>query len=271
MKKIGETLQEALPGQIRPENTESLSGGHKCPDCGRQVVPVLIPVLNRWILPACSCQVAKYLDEEERRQQQEKRARVERLFANSGLGPRFKSCTFENWQKRPGTEEAFKTALGYTDKIMTNINTGKGLLFFGEPGNGKSHLAAAVVNKALEKGFAAVFERVPMLLSRIRSTYRNGSPVGEAEIMRVLTQADLLTLDDAGAEKWTEWTEPTLYTIIDERYSYKKALIITTNSTLEELEKKIGIRAMDRILEMCEIVENRGASFRKERARTRGA
>ena len=81
--------------------------------------------------------------------------------------------------------------------------------------------------------------------------------------MRALTRADLLVLDDAGAEKWTEWTEPTLYTIIDERYSYCKPLIITTNSTLDELEKKIGDRAMDRVLEMCEIVENTGESYRK--------
>jgi len=84
------------------------------------------------------------------------------------------------------------------------------------------------------------------------------------EIMKTLTQADLLVLDDAGAEKCTQWTEPTLYTIIDERYTNKRSIIVTTNAGLEELEQKIGFRAMDRLLEVCAIVENEGTSYRQE-------
>lgn len=224
---------------------------------------------GKWVYATCPCVVADFEKRQEESVKREKVERIERLFKNSGLGERFKGCSFDNWRQRPGTEKAYKAAHHYNENISSNIRDGKGLLIFGSYGNGKSHLAAVIANTAVKNGFATIFERVPKLLAKIRATYQGCGDVTEYQLLKALTDADLLVMDDAGAEKWTEWTEPMLYTIVDERYSYQKALIITTNSTLDELEKKIGPRAMDRLLEMCEIVENRGTSFRKERARTR--
>lgn len=224
---------------------------------------------GKWVHATCPCVVTDYEKCQEESIKREKMERIERLFKDSGLGERFKGCSFDNWRQRSGTEKAYKAAQHYSENILNNIRDGRGLLVFGPYGNGKSHLAAAIANTAIKSGFATIFERVPKLLVKIRATYQGCGDVTEYQLLKALANADLVVLDDAGAEKWTRWTEPTLYTIIDERYSYKKALIITTNSTLDELEKKIGARAMDRLLEMCEIVENRGTSYRKERARLR--
>jgi len=214
--------------------------------------------------PACSCQVETYEQELRDREEQRKAQWQEQLFSNSGLGPRFSRCTLENWRKRPGTAKAYTAAREYAGKLEENLRAGEGLLLIGEPGNGKSHLLAAIANTALDRGHAVVFQRVPHLLASIRATY-NGGVVTEQQIMSTLTRADLLVLDDAGSEKWTEWTEPTLYTIIDERYTRQKALLVSTNATFVELEQKIGPRTMDRLLEMCIVAENKGSSCRKKR------
>lgn len=234
------------------------------------IEPMTFPLINRQFLPACVCRIALYDEEQETLHKREKNERIELLFKKTGLGVLFRECTLENWKQRPGTEKAYEAARRYRDELVNNIHAGRGLLLFGKTGNGKSHLLAALVNEALKLGYGAVFERVPKLLSQIRDTYK-GRDVTERQIMDALTAADLVVLDDAGAEKWTEWTEPTLYTIIDERYTNRKALLVTTNSSLEELEQKIGTRAMDRVLGMCEIVENKGTSYRKEQAKRRMA
>jgi len=56
---------------------------------------------------------------------------------------------------------------------------------------------------------------------------------------------------------------------VDERYRWKKRLVVTTNCDLEELEKRVHERTMDRLLEMCTLVENRATSYRRERAKQR--
>ena len=234
-----------------------------CPKCGASINPVYIPFLRRFIVPTCDCTIEAYKKEEAERRTKERQDQIDRILSSSGLGERFKDCTFDNWKPRKGTGRALNVAQAYAGFLAENLKSGRGYIMFGQPGNGKSHLAAAVVNMAARKGYTAVFERVPKLLAKIRATY-DGGPISEGQIMKTLTQADLLVLDDAGAEKCTQWTEPTLYTIIDERYTHKRSIIVTTNAGLEELEQKIGFRAMDRLLEMCAIVENQGTSYRQE-------
>lgn len=265
MEKLGETLLRVIPGTW-PEGSGNSYKAKKCDVCAEEIKPIRLPLVDevKMVYPRCSCEVAKYHEEKKARAKQEQQTKLESL-----LGPRFAGCTLENFKVLPGTKTAYQATENFIRNISANIQAGKGLLLFGPPGNGKSHLAATIVRSALATGYTAFFERVPRLLIKIKATYSENSGITEADILERMVQAGVIVLDDAGAEKWTQWTEPTLYTIVDERYSHKKALVITTNSSLEQLENKIGTRAMDRILEMCDIVENRGASYRQMKAAAR--
>lgn len=128
------------------------------------------------------------------------------------------------------------------------------MLFEGEVGCGKTHLAAAIANELLEHGMEALFLVVPEFLDRLRASYRRENEgLDETEIIKRAYEAPVLILDDLGAHNYTEWVSNKLFTIINHRYNRGLPCVITTNLGLMELEKNIGERATSRMLETCRI------------------
>jgi len=254
---------------------------HVCPYCN-QVVPkkrLVVLGIEKIVQPVCRCEVEAWEREQDEMQERYRKAEVERKFAISSLGERFESCRFETFEKRPGTEKAFRLAYDYAERF--ELYGAESLLIWGDPGNGKSHLAAAICHKLKERGKIPVFQTMTELLERIRSTFRQQSKESEREIMSALQDCDLLVLDDIGAEKVTDWTLDVLFRIIDGRYRAKKPTLFTTNFSPTELlhrfkpdksstEHDIAARRIhDRILEVSVIVENKATSYRLEVAKNR--
>lgn len=74
---------------------------------------------------------------------------IEKLFSISNLGERFSKSTFESFLDRNGSEAVYKVGVKYV-KTFKEWN-GESLMLWGEPGNGKTHLAAAIVNELSKK------------------------------------------------------------------------------------------------------------------------
>ncbi len=146
----------------------------------------------------------------------------------------------------------------------------KGLFLIGPPGIGKSHLAVAVLRLVIrERGARGLFYDVRELLKVIRSTYDPVVRTTETEILRPVMEADLLVLDDLGAEKTSEWVGETLNLIVNTRYNERRLTIFTSNYEEKEdrtdpdsLLVRVGARMHSRLYEMCEFLEYGGADFR---------
>lgn len=105
------------------------------------------------------------------------------------------------------------------------------------------------------------------LLSRIRDTYDQRSEIRENEIYNRLSSYELLIIDDVGKTrpKDLSFLQSVYFRIIDDRYTHRQSIVLTTNLSLSDLEIHIGGASADRLKEMCgrdNIVIMSGKSYR---------
>lgn len=118
------------------------------------------------------------------------------------------------------------------------------LLLTGGYGSGKTHLAAAIANEAVEVGVPTLFLTVPDLLDTLRATFDADDTTFEDTFERVRS-APLLVLDDFGTHSATEWAREKLFQILNHRYVNRLPLVVTMNLPLEEVEGRLRSRLSD--------------------------
>jgi DNA replication protein DnaC len=216
--------------------------------------------------PTCNCVIEQTQARE--RQEWQEQERAQRLAA-ANINPRLAECTFERFQPEEGNRQAFDQCAQYPKRWPLQLKEAQdsGLLLWGKPGRGKSHLAVAVALALLNKEAPVHFDTVLDFLSELRDGMRLN--VAEGETIGRLTTVPLLVLDDLGAEKDTAWTNEKLYQVINRRYQNLLPLVATTNYDLNQLEQSLGTRTVSRLLEMCVPLEVNGPDRRKQAAKER--
>jgi DNA replication protein DnaC len=191
------------------------------------------------------------------------------LLSASRIPRRYQHCDLANFVTYPN--EPLLNAVARCQRFAEAFPVvDKGLFLIGPPGIGKSHLAVAVLKQVIvTRGARGLFYDVRELLKVIRSTYDPVVRATEVEVLRPVMEADLLVLDDLGAEKTSEWVGETLNLIVNTRYNERRPTLFTSNYEEKEdrtdpdsLLVRVGARMHSRLYEMCEFLEFEGADFR---------
>ncbi|MGN0180393.1 MAG: ATP-binding protein [Monoglobaceae bacterium] len=219
----------------------------------------------------CQCEVERRKKEEEETKHREFLERVDRMrrvcfqIASSSESNTLKMAkwTFEADNGR--NDYISNLARNYVKNFPEMREKGKGLLFYGKVGRGKTFIAACIANALLDKGYPVYMTNFASLTNTINGMYE-----GKQEYIDGLSKFSLLIIDDLAAERDTEYMNEVVHNVIDSRCRSGLPMIVTTNLTGEELKSAADIgkkRIYSRLFEMCIPVEVKGEDLRREKLR----
>ncbi len=136
------------------------------------------------------------------------------------------------------------------DFITEFERTDKNLLFWGEPGLGKTFLSTCIAKELIKKGFSVIYETTYRIVSLLEEEHFNRStdPVALKQQISRLYDSDLLILDDLGAEFSTAYTNAALFELLNARLIANRRTIINTNLSVQGLAERYSDRVISRIM-----------------------
>ena len=145
-------------------------------------------------------------------------------------------------------------------------------LFLGPGGTGKSHLAQAIGQAAIQQGYRVLYRETHMLLDELADAVADGS---RKEFMASLATVPLLIIDDFGMRKLPLTAAEDLLEIVMRRYE-RASTLLTSNRPVDDWGKLLGdvaaVAAMlDRILHHGHVLKCGPRSWRTKSAVTTSA
>jgi DNA replication protein DnaC len=194
---------------------------------------------------------------------------AEQRLRDARIPPRYQRCSLDKFIIYQNEEllRAIEYAKRFVDAFPA---VQKGLMLIGPPGIGKTHIAVSVLRAVIAKaGARGLYYDTRALLRDIRSTYNPTLQMAEMDVIRPVMEAELLVLDDLGAERLTDWVEETIGLIVNTRYNERRPTIFTSNyedipdeGEMNSLLVRVGFRLHSRLREMCDFLEYDGPDYR---------
>jgi DNA replication protein DnaC len=220
------------------------------------------------------------------------RSRVESLLSAARIPCRYEHCELSTF-KLGDQPWRIRAAFIAASRLVQDYPIDKtGLLFVGDAGVGKTHLAVGIANALIrEKGIECIFYDYADLLKQIQESYNPAVQTTELGLLRPVFETEVLVLDDLGSVRPTDWRWDTIRLILNNRYNGSRTTIITTNfadkpaagvadpdaprksesfaiaqsaARKETLGDRIGETMRSRLHEMCQFVKMEGPDHRQE-------
>ena len=257
------------------DGPENLFTNEVCPLCKgvgqlRKNVPYGHPDFGKSV--ACVCRM--------RALRKDRQQNMIRLSEQFGL-QRVQSLTNFRRQIR-GVQKAYQETVAFIHRLGTwaeqrenakQANTvpaipQEWLLFRGPVGTGKTHLVMAIANACIDAGLVTFFATVPQLLDHLRASYRPESDVAYDSCFLQFRDAEMLVLDDLGAQHSSPWADEKIFQLINYRYTVGWPTVFSLNTKAwTYLDERIRSRLQDAAL-VCAVDTDEAQDYRLRYGKT---
>lgn len=219
--------------------------------------------------PRCidELEAARKAARRKRDDQQMRSRKLRDLHELSGIPALYADCTLSDYRvTSTGQRTALAICQGYAESWTEQYRKGGSLVFTGNVGTGKTHLACAIANAVIAEHMATVtFGTVARLIRSVRSTYGGKGRKTEQQALDDLQEVDLLIIDEVGVQNGSDHELAMLFEIINERRQNLRPTIMISNLSADDLKKFLGVRVMDRFRESGPVVAFEWESHRGKR------
>lgn len=190
-----------------------------------------------------------------------RRTEIELIYEQSHIKNLLKTDNFNSlsYDFYEGEDlERFQKAVIECQKFVKNFQSDyHNLFFYGTVGTGKSFLSSCIAKELIDQGKLVIYFSATQLFDALsKSTFDKDSKEAASGIYEDIYACDLLIIDDLGTELTNAFVSSQLFSCLNNRHLRKKATIITTNLSLEELRDRYSDRIFSRITSnygMCKL------------------
>lgn len=177
-------------------------------------------------------------------------------FRRCGIGERFFCESFDTYIAR---NEETKMAKEIVLKYLKDIQQGKfrTLKLLGAVGNGKTHLAAAIL-----KEFGGTYRKAAEIVSEYQVSKSFSANLREKDLMDMYGRSKLLVIDEIGRSNSEKDEKYMLYALLNARYEMRKPSVLISNFFNKDFAMYTGEAVTDRLNEQAITIEFKGDSYR---------
>ena len=197
-----------------------------------------------------------------------KRMISEAYMARFNLADGIRGQTFETFDEKIFSKEDQAYAALYRKlgkKICDEIDQNdENYIFIGEPGRGKTFLCSCIVNRLIELGQQVIYISAIQLVDLARKHAALNRNDQDEDLYEILTNCDLLIIDDLGTEHQTDFSNATLFAIVNARQLLHRKTIISTNLKVADIANRYEPRFSSRLGGCYKQVLFKGADLRNQ-------
>lgn len=160
--------------------------------------------------------------------------------------------------------DALKFSKHYALNFGSHFKEKQNLFIQGTFGTGKTHLAAAIKNEVSRQNYKVLFISMPNYIDKLKQEF-NDQKTGKFRhsIYKWATEADLLILDDVGANRMNDFSISELFRLVDARTD--KCTVYTTNMTSDEFTQTKELnRILSRMVNRAKAIVIKGDDYRRK-------